>query len=493
MYDVELGLYIDGQWRAGEGRRTLPVVNPATEEVLAHLPLASEQDIADALASAQEGFDIWRTVSAWDRQVVMNRAADLIQVRRENLAHVLTLENGKPLADARGEIDRVVETIKWCAEEGKRAYGRLLPPRQPELVQTTVKRPIGPVAAFAPWNFPAVLVARKVAAALAAGCSVVVKPAEETPGVCVGVIRAFIDAGLPKGVINMLFGEPSQVSDRLIASSITRKVSFTGSVSVGRLLSTLAAKQLKPVTMELGGHSPVVVFDDVDLQAVARACAGFKFRNAGQVCVSASRFFVHERVYEEFTRHFVEFANAVKVGNGLEAGISMGPLANARRLESTMDLVADAKERGATVYRPRGSRWRSRVQSSCIPARSCATLTCIRGSSRAIRNRAFCKRNRSARSRRSCRSATSMKLCSAPTVWISAWRPTPSPTQSNVQLQFAKASMPAGSASTVLPPLWQMRPLAAPSKAVSVTKVALKGWMLTCRLASSARQVPFSP
>ncbi|MDP9691339.1 UNVERIFIED_ORG: succinate-semialdehyde dehydrogenase/glutarate-semialdehyde dehydrogenase [Pseudomonas mohnii] len=349
MYDVELGLYIDGQWRAGEGRRTLPVVNPATEEVLAHLPLASEQDIADALASAQEGFDIWRTVSAWDRQLVMNRAADLIQVRRENLAHVLTLENGKPLADARGEIDRVVETIKWCAEEGKRAYGRLLPPRQPELVQTTVKRPIGPVAAFAPWNFPAVLVARKVAAALAAGCSVVVKPAEETPGVCVGVIRAFIDAGLPKGVINMLFGEPSQVSDRLIASSITRKVSFTGSVSVGRLLSTLAAKQLKPVTMELGGHSPVVVFDDVDVQAVARACAGFKFRNAGQVCVSASRFFVHERVYEEFTRHFVEFANAVKVGNGLEAGISMGPLANARRLESTMDLVADAKARGATV------------------------------------------------------------------------------------------------------------------------------------------------
>ncbi|TDF82647.1 NAD-dependent succinate-semialdehyde dehydrogenase [Pseudomonas sp. H9] len=349
MYDVELGLYIDGQWRAGEGRQTIPVVNPATEDVLAELPLASEQDIADALASAQEGFQVWRTTSAWDRQVVMERAADLIQVRREQLARILTLENGKPLADARGEIDRVVETIRWCAEEGKRAYGRLLPPRQPELVQTTVKRPIGPVAAFAPWNFPAVLVARKVAAALAAGCSVIVKPAEETPGVCVGVIRAFVDAGLPKGVINMLFGEPSQVSDRLIASPITRKVSFTGSVPVGRLLSTLAAKQLKPVTMELGGHSPVVVFDDVDVQAVARACAGFKFRNAGQVCVSASRFFVHERVYEAFTRHFVEFANAVKVGNGLEAGISMGPLANARRLESTMELVADAKSRGATV------------------------------------------------------------------------------------------------------------------------------------------------
>ncbi|MCO7054891.1 NAD-dependent succinate-semialdehyde dehydrogenase [Pseudomonas juntendi] len=349
MYDVELGLYIDGEWRAGEGRRTVPVVNPATEEVLADLPLASEQDIADALASSQEGFQVWRTTSAWDRQLVMERTADLIQARREQLARVLTLENGKPLVDARGEIDRVVETIRWCGEEGKRAYGRLLPPRQPELVQTTVKRPVGPVAAFAPWNFPAVLVARKLAAALAAGCSVIVKPAEETPGVCIGVIRAFIDAGLPKGVINMLFGEPSQVSDLLIASPVTRKVSFTGSVSVGRLLSTLAAKQLKPVTMELGGHSPVIVFDDVDVQAVARACAGFKFRNAGQVCVSASRFFVHERVYESFTRHFVEFANAVKVGSGLENGISMGPLANARRLQSTIDLVDDAKARGATV------------------------------------------------------------------------------------------------------------------------------------------------
>lgn len=349
MYDIELGLYINGQWRTGEGRRTIPVVNPATEEVLAQLPMATEQDIEDALISAQAGFEIWRNVSAWDRQVVLNRAADLIAERRETLAHVLTLENGKPLADARGEIDRVVETIKWCAEEGKRAYGRQLPPRQPGLVQTTVKRPIGPVAAFAPWNFPAVLVARKLAAALAAGCSVVIKPAEETPGVCVGVIRAFVDAGLPVGVLNMVFGEPSMVSERLIASPIIRKVSFTGSVPVGCLLNTLAAKQLKPATMELGGHSPVIVFDDVDVKAVARACAGFKYRNAGQVCVSASRFFVHQSIYEEFTRYFVEFANAIKVGNGLENGVSMGPLANARRLEAALDLIADAKSRGATV------------------------------------------------------------------------------------------------------------------------------------------------
>lgn len=349
MYDVELGLFIDGQWRSGEGRRTVPVVNPATEDVLAALPLATEQDIEDALNSSVAGFDIWRNTSAWDRQVVMNRAAALIRERRESLARVLTLENGKPLADSRGEIDRVVETIEWCAEEGKRAYGRLLQPRQPGLVQSTVKRPIGPVAAFAPWNFPAVLVARKVAAALAAGCSVVIKPAEETPGACIGIIRAFVDAGVPDGVINMLFGEPSMVSERLIASPITRKVSFTGSVPVGRLLSTLAARQLKPVTMELGGHSPVVVFDDVDVEAVARMCAGFKYRNAGQVCVSASRFFVHERVYAQFVRHFSAFAQAIKVGNGLEGGVNMGPLANGRRLEATMELVADAKARGATV------------------------------------------------------------------------------------------------------------------------------------------------
>lgn len=349
MYDVELGLFIDGQWRRGEGRRTISVVNPATEEVLAALPLATEQDIEDALNSSAAGFEVWRNTSAWDRQVVMSRAAALIRERRESLAVTLTLENGKPLADSRGEIDRVVETIEWCAEEGKRAYGRLLPPRQPGLAQTTVKRPIGPVAAFAPWNFPAVLVARKVAAALAAGCSVVVKPAEETPGVCVGIIRAFIDAGVPTGVINMLFGEPSQVSERLIASPIIRKVSFTGSVPVGRLLSTLAAQQLKPVTMELGGHSPVVIFDDVDVKAVARVCAGFKFRNAGQVCVSASRFFVHQNLLEEFTREFVACAKAINVGDGMQDGVAMGPLANGRRLEAAMELVADARARGATV------------------------------------------------------------------------------------------------------------------------------------------------
>ncbi|HIZ50117.1 MAG TPA: NAD-dependent succinate-semialdehyde dehydrogenase [Candidatus Pseudomonas excrementavium] len=349
MYDVELGLYIAGQWRSGGARRTIAVVNPASEEVLAALPLATEQDIADALASSQVGFEIWRSTSAWERQVIMTRAADLIEQRRETLARVLTLENGKPLADARGEIDRVIETILWCAEEGKRAYGRLLQPRQPGLMQATVKRPIGPVAAFAPWNFPAVLVARKLAAALAAGCSIIIKPAEETPGVCVGIIRAFVDAGVPSGVINMLFGEPSMVSERLIASPVTRKVSFTGSVPVGRLLSSLAAQQLKPVTMELGGHSPVVVFDDVDVKAVAKACAGFKFRNAGQVCVSASRFFVHENIYEAFVREFVAIANAIKVGDGLEEGVVMGPLANQRRLEATRSLVADAKARGATV------------------------------------------------------------------------------------------------------------------------------------------------
>lgn len=349
MYDVELGLYIAGQWRSGGARRTIAVVNPASEEVLAALPLATEQDIADALASSQVGFEIWRSTSAWERQVIMTRAADLIEQRRETLARVLTLENGKPLADARGEIDRVIETILWCAEEGKRAYGRLLQPRQPGLMQATVKRPIGPVAAFAPWNFPAVLVARKLAAALAAGCSIIIRPAEETPGVCVGIIRAFVDAGVPSGVINMLFGEPSMVSERLIASPVTRKVSFTGSVPVGRLLSSLAAQQLKPVTMELGGHSPVVVFDDVDVKAVAKACAGFKFRNAGQVCVSASRFFVHENIYEAFVREFVAIANAIKVGDGLEEGVVMGPLANQRRLEATRSLVADAKARGATV------------------------------------------------------------------------------------------------------------------------------------------------
>lgn len=350
MYTETLGLFVAGEWRtAVKGDRSEPVLNPANDETLATLPHAERSDIEDALESAAEGFEVWRQTSPWERSAVLLAAADLIAERKESLAQTLTLENGKPLADARGEIDRVTETICWCAEEAKRTYGRILPPRRPGLTQATLKRPVGPVAGFAPWNFPAVLMVRKLAAALAAGCSIVIKPAEECPGVCVGIVRAFAEAGVPRGVINLLFGVPAEISETLIDSPVIRKVSFTGSVPVGKLLSRMAGERLKSATMELGGHSPVLVFDDCDIDAAAVKCATFKYRNAGQVCISPNRIFVQKASYERFIDRFIDVAKGIRVGDGMDSETQMGPLANARRLEAAESFVADAREKGATV------------------------------------------------------------------------------------------------------------------------------------------------
>lgn len=278
------------------------------------------------------------------------RAADLVDERRKAIAMALTQENGKPLADSHVELDRTIETIRWCAEEGKRAYGRLMPPRAKHLSQVTVKRAIGPVAAFVPWNFPVVLAARKVAAALAAGCTVILKAPEETPASCIELVRAFVDAGLPNGVLNLLFGAPAAISSALIESPVIRKISFTGSVQVGKLLAHQAARHLKPATMELGGHAPVIVFDDVDVERVAKACAAFKFRNAGQVCLSPSRFFVHESIAVRFTESLAAAARALKVGNGFDPATQMGPLNNARRLQAAQRFVGEACASGAKVH-----------------------------------------------------------------------------------------------------------------------------------------------
>jgi succinate-semialdehyde dehydrogenase/glutarate-semialdehyde dehydrogenase len=349
QYPQDLEWFVDGEWISRGNREVREVVNPADGRVLGTLPIATSADLDAALSAAERALGVWSKTSAWARDVIMQRAAALIAERKELIAVLLSLEQGKTLAEARGEVDRVVETIQWCAEEGKRTYGRLLPPRQPLLTQTTFKRPIGVVAAFAPWNFPAFLVARKVAAALAAGCSMVVKPAEETPASCLALARAFADAGLPKGVLNVVFGTPAEISAHLIASPTVRKISFTGSVPVGRLLTELAARELKPATMELGGHSPVLVFDDVDVEKVATACAQFKFRNAGQVCISPSRFFVHERVHAAFVDRFTLVASSIKVGRGIDPSSQMGPLNNSRRLEAATRFVNDAHDRGAKV------------------------------------------------------------------------------------------------------------------------------------------------
>jgi len=345
----DLALFIDGAFLPADGRGGEPVLNPATGQPLASLPHATPADLDRALAAAAAAFPTWRAVSAYDRGRILKRAADLIRERRDRIARIMTLEQGKPLAESEGEVAYAADVIEWYAEEGRRAYGRTIPSRVPGLRHTVVPQPVGPCAAFTPWNFPALTPARKIGGALAAGCSLILKPAEETPGTALELARALADAGLPAGVLNLVFGRPADVSSHLIASPVIRKISFTGSTAVGKHLLRLAADGVKRTTMELGGHAPVLVFDDVDVAAVANTVAAGKFRNAGQVCISPTRFYVQQAVYGAFVDRFVAAAQAQKVGDGLEAGTTMGPLANPRRVEAMERLVADARRRGATI------------------------------------------------------------------------------------------------------------------------------------------------
>lgn len=349
-YPVNLPIFVAGHWRSGEGRTTIPVENPVDETTLGELTAANENDIADAIASAKDGLAEWSRFSAWDRAVVLLKAERLIAGQQQRLARMLTLENGKPLADSSGELVRVRETLVYCAEEAKRTYGRVMPTRASDMVQYSYKRPVGPVAAFSPWNFPAVLAIRKAAAALAAGCSVILKPAEETPAICIELVGLLLEAGVPANALNLLFGNPAQISDALIESPVIQKISFTGSIPVGKLLAAKAGAYLKSVTMELGGHAPVIVYDDVDVAKVAGMCAGFKYRNAGQVCLAPSRFFVHESILDEFTKCLVQHAQAIKTGDGLDAATQMGPLANSRRMDAAQRLVCDAEALGGKVW-----------------------------------------------------------------------------------------------------------------------------------------------
>ena len=343
----DLHLLIDGQRLRGEGRRTLPVINPATEEVLGELPLASATDLDRALEAAQRAWPVWRALGPQQRGRILRKASDLLRERVDAIARLATLEEGKALPEARVELNMSADIIEWYAEEGRRAYGRVLPQRIAGMRMTVVKEPVGPVAGFAPWNFPLGNPTRKLASALAAGCSVIVKPAEETPACALAIAQALIDAGLPAGVLAVVFGIPSEVSQHLITSPIIRAVHFTGSIPVGKQLTALAAAGMKRTTMELGGHAPVLVFDDVDVDAVLDLSATSKFRNAGQVCVSPTRFFVHEAIYERFAQGFAERAKHWTVGNGLEDGVRMGPLAHDRRLPAVGALIDEAVTRGA--------------------------------------------------------------------------------------------------------------------------------------------------
>src|SRR4051795_1018785 len=348
MYS-DLALYIDGKWMNGGGRKGEDVINPATEKPLAHLPHVSTADLDEALESAKKGFAVWRATSAYDRCKIMHKAADLMRERHDAISKIMVLEQGKPYPEARGEVIVSADIIDWYAEEGRRSYGRIVPGRGKGVRQLVMQEPIGVVAAFTPWNFPVLTPARKVGGALAAGCSLILKASEETPGACVEMVRCFADAGLPAGVLNLVFGVPAEVSEHLLAKDAVRKISFTGSIPVGKHLAALAAKGMKRTTMELGGHSPVVVFADADPEKAADTIAAFKYRNAGQVCISPTRFYVQEPVYNRFLARFTEYANGIKIGDGLEQGITMGPLANARRLDAMAAIVNDSKSRGGKI------------------------------------------------------------------------------------------------------------------------------------------------
>jgi len=342
-------LFIDGAWCAAASGRTLPVMNPATGKQIGTLAHAEKPDLDRALAAAAKGFDVWRKISAFERSKMMRKAANLMRERVDMIATLMTMEQGKTLAEAKAEILHGCDTIDWFAEEARRTYGRVIPARAEGVYQLVIKEPVGPVAAFTPWNFPINQIVRKLSAALAAGCSIIIKAPEETPASPAELIRAYADAGVPAGVVNLVYGVPAEISSYLIPHPVIRKISFTGSTVVGKQLAAMAGAHMKRMTMELGGHAPVIIFDDADIDVAAKTMVMSKFRNAGQVCVSPTRFLVQEGVYDKFVDKFVEATQALKVGNGLEASSNMGSLANPRRSSAMETNVEDATKHGGKI------------------------------------------------------------------------------------------------------------------------------------------------
>jgi succinate-semialdehyde dehydrogenase/glutarate-semialdehyde dehydrogenase len=348
MPDYKMPLMlIAGEWTEGSGEPT-EVFNPATGEKLSALPRATIGDLDRALASVQRGFDLWSSMSAEKRCDIVMEGCRLLRERAAEIAPIITMEQGKPVEEARIEVIRAASIIEWDVNEGRRAYGTIVP-SEPGLMRYGIKLPIGPVAAFTPWNFPISSPARKIGGALGAGCSILIRASEETPAACAALVKCLVDGGLPAEVINLVYGTPSEVSTHVLASPIIRAMTFTGSTAVGKHLAGLAAQHMKPAVMELGGHSPVLIFDDFDAVTAARQGVAAKFRNAGQICTCPTRFVVHEDVHDVFVETFVAEAEKIKVGNGLDPDTKMGPLANRRRLEALESLVADATARGATL------------------------------------------------------------------------------------------------------------------------------------------------
>ncbi|HTH97005.1 MAG TPA: NAD-dependent succinate-semialdehyde dehydrogenase [Stellaceae bacterium] len=346
---LDTDLFIAGRWRkAGDGA-SLAVLNPATGEEIGRLAKATHADLDEALDAAAKAFKSWSAVSAFERSKLMRKAGDLLRARADDIAHLMTMEQGKPLPEAKAETLAAADIIDWFAEEARRTYGRVIPSRTPGVNQLVIREAVGPVAAFTPWNFPINQAVRKISGALAAGCSIILKGPEETPASCAALIKAYADAGLPAGVVNLVWGVPAEISEYLIPHPVIRKVTFTGSTAIGKQLAALAGLHMKRVTMELGGHAPTMIFDDADVEAAARLTAAAKLRNAGQVCVSPTRFLVQESIAEDFTGRFIKALEAAKVGNGLEDGVAMGPMANTRRVDAMDRFIGDAVAKGGKL------------------------------------------------------------------------------------------------------------------------------------------------
>jgi len=342
-------LYINGSFGDAADGTTLDIVNPASESVVGKLAHACEVDLKRAALAAENSFETWRDMGPFARGEVLKKAAGFLRERSATIAANISLENGKTEAEGAAEVAWSAEFLDWCAEEGRRTYGRVVPARLPSVRQTVVKEPVGPVLALTPWNWPLVTAVKKISAALAAGCSVVLKPAEETPTALADLAQVFEDAGMPAGVFNVVYGDPAFVSEFLIKQPEIKKVAFTGSVPVGMYLTELAAKSKKSITLELGGHAPVIIFDDADLDKAVEKIFPFKYRTAGQVCSAPTRMIVHESLVDAFAEKFASKTAELKIGAGNDPATQVGPLVSERRLNAVSALVDDAIDKGATV------------------------------------------------------------------------------------------------------------------------------------------------
>ena len=357
MYE-KYGQFTDGKWHKSSNGETYEVINPANEEVLGQASKASPEDVNKALLSAQKGLEVWRKTPPWQRAYILRRIADKMREKQDILAKWMTLEVGKPFAEAKGEVNGAADIYEWNAEETKRIYGQTVESRFEDTRVHVYYQPVGVVAALVPWNFPLVLSARKISTALAAGCSVIVKPDVITPGVVMEQVEICRECGVPPGVVNLLSGDPPSIAQQLIASDIVKKISITGSSRVGKLILKQAADKVQRVTMELSGHSPFIVFDDADIKKAADMAIAAKFRNNGQVCISPNRFYIQEKKIEEFVNLFVEKTKKLKIGDGMDPSVQLGPLTTKKRLNEIEDLVETTKKEGAKVLlggkRPKG-------------------------------------------------------------------------------------------------------------------------------------------